>query len=290
MKKGSDEIIHLQFNKLTKYHSYTYRWSNRETLLHEHVDFYELSMITQGNYYHTYDNQTTVAEEGTLILFDIGEKHALTSKLPGSIHFTLCLAKPYFRLLMQLFSFDQYLFDNQGMLCRKLDEHAFHYLLDIVNTLTGGEDESSNVKLFFYNALSLLLKNTSESLLSSDNLVDDILKKMRNYTYLTLPIQDIYAQYPYSPSTIIKKFKQRTGMTLVRYQSNVRLDFAARLMRETTQSIEQIASDLGFLSASHFFEIFKERYGHTPNSYRKLVQDNPENYEFIEMDDYYNIK
>ena len=126
----------------------------------------------------------------------------------------------------------------------------------LANALTNGQQESNNIKLFFYNALSILSSNTIYSLSNTKDMVDDILEKLRNYSYLTIPVQKIYEQYPCCTSTIIKKFKQRTGTTLVRFQTNLRLDLAARLMRETNNSIEQIASDLGFLSTSHFFEIF----------------------------------
>lgn len=290
MKKKTNECLFLYFQNLTKYHSFTYRWSNADTLMHEHVDFYEISLITCGNFKHTYKGKTELVTQGTLSIFDVGQTHRLTPQPTGSIHFTVCLAKPYFKLLMQLFSFNQDLFAKSGFISRQLNDASLQYLLMIANALTNGEEESNNVKLFFYNALSLLSPNKNRMLLNSNDMVNDIIEKIRNYTYLTLPIQDIYAQYPYSPSTIIKKFKARTGTTIVRFQTDIRLDFAARLMRETTHSIEQIAADLGFLSTSHFFEIFKERYGQTPNAYRRIAKEHPEDYEFLQIDEFYSSK
>lgn len=283
-KTSSVECLDLKFSTLTKYHSYTYRWSNTDTLFHRHVDFYEIILITKGSFFHYYGNSVERLEQGTLIIFDNNQIHKLTPKPAGSIHFTICLTKPYFHLLMQLFSFNQNLFENTPYISRQLNETTFQYLLMLANALTSGQQESNNIKLFFHNALSMLLSNTTNSSLDSNDMVDDILEKLRNYSYLTIPVQKIYEQYPCCTSTIIKKFKQRTGMTIVRFQTNLRLDFAARLMRETNNSIEQIANDLGFLSTSHFFEIFKERYGQTPNAYRKIAKAHPEDYEFLQLD------
>lgn len=281
---SSTEYIKLNFSTLTKYHSYTYRWSNTDTLFHKHMDFYEIILITKGAFVHYYENSINRLEQGTLMLFDNNQVHRLTPKPAGSIHFTICLTKPYFQLLMQLFSFNQNIFDNTPYIVRQLDNTTFEYLVMLANALTNGQQESNNIKLFFYNALSILLSNTIYSISNTKDMVDDILEKLRNYSYLTIPVQKIYEQYPCCTSTIIKKFKQRTGTTLVRFQTNLRLDLAARLMRETNNSIEQIASDLGFLSTSHFFEIFKERYGQTPNSYRRIAKAHPEDYEFLQLD------
>lgn len=281
---SSTEYIKLNFSTLTKYHSYTYRWSNTDTLFHKHMDFYEIILITKGAFVHYYENSINRLEQGTLMLFDNNQVHRLTPKPAGSIHFTICLTKPYFQLLMQLFSFNQNIFDNTPYIVRQLDNTTFEYLVMLANALTNGQQESNNIKLFFYNALSILLSNTIYSLSNTKDMVDDILEKLRNYSYLTIPVQKIYEQYPCCTSTIIKKFKQRTGTTLVRFQTNLRLDLAARLMRETNNSIEQIASDLGFLSTSHFFEIFKERYGQTPNAYRRIAKAHPEDYEFLQLD------
>ena len=65
-------------------------------------------------------------------------------------------------------------------------------------------------------------------------------------------------------------------MTIIRYQTNVRLDCAARHLRETNQTIEHIISQLDFQSVGHFYDIFKKRYGLTPNVYRDLAKEHPD--------------
>lgn len=99
--------------------------------------------------------------------------------------------------------------------------------------------------------------------------INDIVEKICNYTYLTLSVQEIYDLYPYSIPTIIKKFKERTGTTISRFQTKVRLEYAARLLRETNRTIEQIVLDIGLLSTGHFYNMFKESYGLSPDAYRK---------------------
>ena len=50
--------------------------------------------------------------------------------------------------------------------------------------------------------------------------------------------------------------------------STLRLDEAARLLRETNNPVGEIALSVGFNAASHFNRCFKERFGTAPQAYR----------------------
>lgn len=260
----------LYFNNLTEHNqSYTYRWCCGDTCVHRHMDFYEIILITSGVFTHYYNHEVSDLEEGSLLIFDINQKHRLSTPPNNATHFTALFEPSYFQLLMHQFSFNIKTIEEKGFIAVKLSDVNFQYMRALANSITNDKHESNNVKLFFHNAMTLLTQTDSNTLSNAGDVVNDIIEKIRNYTYLTSPIQEIYAQYPYSAATIIKRFKEQTGTTINRFQTEMRLDFAARLLRETNQSIEQIAVTLGFLSSSHFFEHFKKQYGVTPSTYRK---------------------
>jgi ribose transport system ATP-binding protein len=71
-----------------------------------------------------------------------------------------------------------------------------------------------------------------------------------------------------SAPQFMKLFKQVAGMTLVAYLNHARLANAARLLRETTRSIAEIASDTGFSDQSYFDKRFKRAFGRTPKEFR----------------------
>jgi len=71
-----------------------------------------------------------------------------------------------------------------------------------------------------------------------------------------------------TPPQFMKTFKQVAGMTLVAYLNHVRLGRAARLLRETTHSIADIASEAGFSDQSYFDRRFKRGFGVTPKEFR----------------------
>ncbi|MFT3830276.1 MAG: AraC family transcriptional regulator [Opitutaceae bacterium] len=64
-------------------------------------------------------------------------------------------------------------------------------------------------------------------------------------------------------------FKQATGVSPAKYQTIARLDEARRRLRETRQSIVEIALEVGFSSPSHFAQVFRRETGMTPSAYRR---------------------
>lgn len=67
-------------------------------------------------------------------------------------------------------------------------------------------------------------------------------------------------------------FKETTGWGFADYLREVRLERAARLLRETSESVATIAYLTGFADQSHLQRLFKVRYGICPLAYRKLNQ------------------
>ncbi len=66
----------------------------------------------------------------------------------------------------------------------------------------------------------------------------------------------------------MKDFKRVAGMTLVAYLNHVRLANGARLLRETSRSIADIANATGFSDQSYFDRRFKRAFGRTPKDFR----------------------
>lgn len=64
-------------------------------------------------------------------------------------------------------------------------------------------------------------------------------------------------------------FKSVTGQTLQKYHAHIRMNEAARLLKETTLGIGEISNRLGFEEAFYFSNCFKKEYGMSPANYRK---------------------
>lgn len=72
-----------------------------------------------------------------------------------------------------------------------------------------------------------------------------------------------------SRSTFARHFEQCFGRTPMDYVRDVRLRRAAQLLRLGGQSIDSVASKVGFASRSHFSRAFHEQFGCSPVDFRK---------------------
>jgi AraC family transcriptional regulator len=64
-------------------------------------------------------------------------------------------------------------------------------------------------------------------------------------------------------------FKSAMGISPLRYHTNLRMELARRLLRETKKSILSIAVEVGYSNASHFAELFRRQAGLSPSDYRR---------------------
>ncbi|MGU3412651.1 transcriptional regulator FtrA [Enterobacteriaceae bacterium C23F] len=72
-----------------------------------------------------------------------------------------------------------------------------------------------------------------------------------------------------SPRTLLRRFREATGITPARWLLNERLQRAQQALGESRLSIEQIAQDNGFGSASALRHHFQQQFAISPQAFRK---------------------
>lgn len=72
-----------------------------------------------------------------------------------------------------------------------------------------------------------------------------------------------------SPSYFSRVFSRDVGENFINYTNRQKVKLAKKLLRETNQSVSQIAGELGYQDTSHFIKIFKRFEGTTPMIYRQ---------------------
>lgn len=72
-----------------------------------------------------------------------------------------------------------------------------------------------------------------------------------------------------SVPTFSKKFKERTGVTLVQYLNERRIERAKVLLRNHKYSLDHIAAATGFSNANYLIRVFKKVTGKTISEYRE---------------------
>lgn len=76
-----------------------------------------------------------------------------------------------------------------------------------------------------------------------------------------------------SPAHLSRAFRKVTGFSFVEYLNNLRVNEAGKLLTETTLSITEIATKVGYQNSTHFGRMFKTIIGSSPRDYRRYSQN-----------------
>lgn len=70
--------------------------------------------------------------------------------------------------------------------------------------------------------------------------------------------------------TLKRRFKAASGVPLIDYLQNVRIEHSKHLLETTELPVEEIGAEAGYSDVSFFRRLFKRLVGLTPLSYRRM--------------------
>lgn len=99
--------------------------------------------------------------------------------------------------------------------------------------------------------------------------LDEVMRRDNLFCDENLTREQICRAMLTNRTTFSAKLKAAYGKTFSEYLRDLRLEEAARLLRETDMPVDQVAFQVGLQSASGFHRNFLLSYGMTPNQYRQ---------------------
>lgn len=84
-----------------------------------------------------------------------------------------------------------------------------------------------------------------------------------------LSLEELAKLVALSKQSLIRKFKDSTGMTPMQYLGAVRINESKLLLRDTDMTVSQVAQESGFENVYYFSNSFRKATGITPTQYRK---------------------
>lgn len=129
-------------------------------------------------------------------------------------------------------------------------------------------------KIYFYSDLTGKRKNSvarfSKSITSkrADEIIAAVEKVIQEqYQDYTLSVEKIAEGVYLDASYIRRIFSKYMGCTIVEYLTEYRMKEAGRLLEAGTESVSQIAEQVGYTDPGYFAKCFKKHYGVTPSNY-----------------------
>lgn len=87
-----------------------------------------------------------------------------------------------------------------------------------------------------------------------------------------LTIEILAEKFYFSANYLRSMFKRHTGITVLEYITEVRLQNAEALVRTTALTVSRICVEVGYSNPSYFCLLFSKKYGVTPNEYRNRTR------------------
>jgi transcriptional regulator GlxA family with amidase domain len=99
--------------------------------------------------------------------------------------------------------------------------------------------------------------------------VEAVLAFIRKNYASPITVEDMVRDIHVSKYHFIRMFGRKMGVTPYHYLMNYRINQSKMLLGTTDKTIEMIAQECGFSSASNFIAQFKKQTGQKPLQYRK---------------------
>jgi len=100
------------------------------------------------------------------------------------------------------------------------------------------------------------------------DVVDVVIQYIQTNYSRPLSIRRLAKTAHISPSYLAHRFREKTGISLMRYVQKVRIEEATRLLSTTDHAISAIARQVGFTDPLHFSRVFKKMKGFSPTEMR----------------------
>ena len=107
-----------------------------------------------------------------------------------------------------------------------------------------------------------------ESIPGDDDRVARVIEEIKADPVKTFSIDELAAKTSHSPSSLIVRFKQLTGLPPLAFRNACRIERAKRELEKGGQSVLSLALALGYSSAQNFATQFRLATGVTPRNWR----------------------
>jgi len=224
---------------------------------------------------------------GTILLINPNEIHSVESKpIKDTDNQALSLIIPYqfMAKIVPNYPYRYYEIPAYADMSESQvkDFHALQETFTALYQISLGKDAFQNMKILslVYNCLYLLttsfsaIKHYKNDLIPETDefdWIDSVIAYIEDHITEDLTVSQLANHFHLTASYFSRKFKKYTGMSVMAYIGEMRLQDAFRLLTNTDYSIQYITDTCGFPNHKAFIQIFKDRYQMTPSKYRQKL-------------------
>lgn len=246
-------------------------------------DFIMIAYVAHGCGFHKIDNEAIPVEEGDIFIVKPNVVHCffpaehldfieiyycffipeMISNLWNDLKNDFIDLRPFFENTSIKYI---HVKDSANKEIRNLFVRALH---EFIHYPTGYKNM---IPSYFSIILTTILRQSSHALnnpvFNQNKIVDHAIRYINYNLYFKLTVKDIAEANHVSESHLIRLFKKHTGLTVVQFINNLKIEKAKDLLKNTDRSIESISVALN-CNARYLRRLFKKHTGMTLDAFRK---------------------
>lgn len=257
---------------------YRYVVSQNERFVTHTHDYYEVFLVIDGSVIHTVNGITSTLKRGNLTFIRPDDIHGYA--YDGINNF--CFANLAFnaKIASSLFEYLEGGCDTEILKKCEMpptvnltltEADKLIYTMQTINTAAYSSTSEKILKMksvlfeIFSKYFSKYSHSDNKGLVWFDYLCEE-LKKPKSFQKQHPDMCSICGK---TKEHIARTFKKQLGITASEYLNEVRLNFAANLLKNTDMSVLEISLESGFENLSWFYRKFNDRFGVTPKQFRE---------------------
>lgn len=255
-------------------------------ILHNH-NFYEILYVYEGEFEHDIDNRRFVMRTGDLCLVPPNVYHSLNVNNYSIVLNVLIHIDTFRNIFLNTLTGDNILsnFFLGNIYSRNVNNYIlFHTngspLIQnlFLNMCLETINKEKYYKQILYTNLLILFgyllryyENSSEmpEIKKKSDILDYAVLKYIEDNYRTVTLQALSEKFHYSPQQLSHRIESLTGKNFTAYMSDMRMQKAAELLRNTNMKVREICYESGYHTQEHFNRTFRKYYHTSPAAYRK---------------------
>jgi AraC-like DNA-binding protein len=107
----------------------------------------------------------------------------------------------------------------------------------------------------------------------NERVTESVIEYMKEHIDEKVTVDDICKALHYNKSYLFREFKNTVGRPMIAYFTELKIEKAKKLLRESYMSVSDISELLSFDNPNYFSKTFKRITGSTPTKYRNMRKE-----------------
>lgn len=248
--------------------------------LHTH-DYYEFLLISSGEVNHFINGEALTVYKGELFLIRPHDVHQLAITDAEGEYLNLNFSKNLVEALLKFWDselLNSEIENSEFPPMRKLNDAELKYAREKIlqtmfkESVSLEEQEQVMKKILFDLFMNFYVKKKDREKDRIPEWLENTVEQMRKKENFSIGVSRMVEISGKSIEHLSRSMSKYYGSSPTKYINTLRIDYMSSMLAYSSLPIIDIWLDAGFESAAYAYKLFKERYGTTPQRYRKNLK------------------